>query len=79
MYLSQIFGRRIDTRCGYTRQSSLDENRDAFLRRNDSLLQVQLNTQNLEAERVIPFEEVVFDKCNDDILVPLQNNSYVSP
>ena len=38
----------------------LEEFRDAFMKRNDSLSRAQLDARNSESDRVKPFEEIAF-------------------
>ena len=58
----------------------LDENRDAFMNRNDFLSCQQLDARNSETERVLPFEEVDGNKFNDETWIPTTTKiSDVSP
>ena len=48
----------------------LEEFRDTFLKRNDSLIRVDLDARNSETERVVPYHEIICDKYNDESWLP---------
>ena len=48
----------------------LEEFRDRFLQRNDSLKRTGLDARNSETERVKPYHEIICDKYNEESWIP---------